>query len=190
MIERPVPPSRMPRSEDGRPDDVRREFTKLYGEAYPRLFRLTVSLVGDLSDADDVLQDVSSVLWQKFGDFRPGTSFFRWASQVTVHVARNFCRKRRTRKHFALSDAAIENVVKVHAGAGELLELRNERVQRCLDAVHPRDRQMLLDCYGDETSAVDWAAARGLSPSTVRSRLNRLRSRLVDCVERHLRREV
>src|SRR5690606_1942058 len=58
------------------------EFTRLYAECQKRLFIYISLLMPNTADAHDVLQDTNLVLWQKFEQFEPGTSFFAWAREV------------------------------------------------------------------------------------------------------------
>jgi RNA polymerase sigma-70 factor (ECF subfamily) len=40
-------------------------------------------------DVDDVLQDINAVLWEKADEFKPGTDFWAWASQIAETVGRS-----------------------------------------------------------------------------------------------------
>jgi len=164
----------------------RAEFLRLLNEAYPKLYGIAVSMVGSLNDADDVMQEASLILWEKFDSFEPGSSFARWASQVTVNVTRNFCRRRRKHQAGTLGEAALARIAKVRGGVEELLELRRERLAHCLQKLASHERRMLLECYVDETSISDWARAENVSANTVYSQLRRLRRKLYDCINRHL----
>ena len=57
-------------------------FLRLYSEHQRELFKFSFTLVPNHSDADDILQDTSVILWRKFAEFTPDSNFFRWASQV------------------------------------------------------------------------------------------------------------
>lgn len=47
-----------------------------------RLFAYILTLVGERDAASDILQETNLVLWQKRGDFQPGTSFPAWSFTV------------------------------------------------------------------------------------------------------------
>ena len=42
----------------------------------------TTTLLPVAADAEDVLQEANMVLWEKFDQYVPGTSFFAWACRV------------------------------------------------------------------------------------------------------------
>ena len=51
------------------------DFGRLFVQYQPRIYGYIRSLVADRSDAEDMLQETASVLWQKFDEFTPGTNF-------------------------------------------------------------------------------------------------------------------
>ena len=66
------------------------------------MFGYIVALVHDLTDAEDLLQRTSLVLWRNFEQFQPGTDFFRWSSRVAFLEVQDFLKqKRRTRVVFS-----------------------------------------------------------------------------------------
>ncbi|QDT66512.1 sigma-70 family RNA polymerase sigma factor [Calycomorphotria hydatis] len=170
----------------GRDRDQHAAFLRLLAEAYPRLHSLAITIVGDANDADDVLQEVSIQLWEKFDDFQQGTNFSRWAASFVINYGRNFCRKRQKRRGEGLSDAVLGKLAKVHNGATELMELRRERLQQCLNQLVPKEREFLWACYSDDTSVVELARERGITKRSIYNQLYRVRQRLFDCINKHL----
>ena len=57
-----------------------------------QLFGYIYSLVRDLDDADDLFQQTSLVLWDKFDLFDPSRSFVGWACGVARYEVLNFLR--------------------------------------------------------------------------------------------------
>jgi RNA polymerase sigma-70 factor (ECF subfamily) len=51
-------------------------------------------LVPTRADADDVMQDVAVVLWEKYGEFRDGGDFRSWAFGVARSQAVSLARGR------------------------------------------------------------------------------------------------
>jgi RNA polymerase sigma-70 factor (ECF subfamily) len=52
-----------------------------------------MTLVFSHQDAEEVFQNTSVVLWNKFGEFQPGSNFFAWASQVAYYEVLNYMRQ-------------------------------------------------------------------------------------------------
>ena len=63
------------------------EFVELYSGAARRIYSFILTLVSSESDADDVFQEASKVLWQKFDQYVPGTNFYSWACRIAHYQA-------------------------------------------------------------------------------------------------------
>lgn len=167
--------------DSSRETDFLRDLAGVYRHAYAS----ALAIVGSRADADDVIQEVCIVLWEKYDEFEPGTDFRKWACSIAFHVARAFARKQR--KHSSgLSDLALARIEQIRQGGAELFDLRREVLQDCIAKLSERDQQFLCDCYGGPVSQVEFARSQRVSVETVYTRLRRIRSRLIDCVNRTL----
>src|SRR5262245_16710123 len=78
------------------------EFAELLRRDQTRLYGYIHSLVLDLNDADDLLQQTTLILWKKFGGFDRDRSFFAWACGIARLEVANFLRSRgRQRLYFS-----------------------------------------------------------------------------------------
>ena len=50
------------------------QFIRLFLEIQPQIYGYLRTMIFNRTDAEDVLQDVASVLWKKFDEFQPGHS--------------------------------------------------------------------------------------------------------------------
>jgi len=150
-----------------------------------RIFGYIYTLVPDRHDAQDILQETSVVICEKFDQFRPGTDFAAWACQIA------YWEVRRARQKFARSKVVFnqEVVDAIAETAAELLpemSARHEALAKCLAKLHPRDRELLLTRY-EPGSGVEEAAQRsGRSLVAAYKALGRLRKLLLDCVTNQL----
>jgi len=161
------------------------EFLRDLAGAYRHAYASALAIVGNRADADDVIQEVCIVLWKKYDEFERGTDFRKWACSVAFHVARAFVRKHR-KQSLSLSEQALARIEQIRGGGSELFELRREVLHDCLEKLSERDQQFLCDCYGSPISQVEFARSQGLSVETVYTRIKRIRTRLIDCVNRTL----
>lgn len=164
------------------------EFLRQLATTYRDLYACAVSIVGDRNDAEDVIQEVCVILWEKYDEFEPGTNFRKWAIAVTFNCSRSFARKRRRQLGAGLGEEAISRVVRMRTAASELLELRREAIRNCVDKMGQVDRSFLSECYRSTTSLVEFASRNGRTVSAVYSKLKRLRRALVTCVQKQLER--
>ena len=60
------------------------EFVELSSSHQRQLLGYIFTLVGNMDDAEDLLQQTNLILWRKFDDYQPGTDFIRWACYVAA----------------------------------------------------------------------------------------------------------
>ena len=111
-----------------------------------QVFSYIYALVPNRADAEDLLQETSLVICEKFHEFKEGTDFVAWACQIA------FWRVRYSRQKFVRSKVVFnQEIVDVVAQtAGEMcgeLDDRHVALGRCLQKLHPRDRELLLARY-------------------------------------------
>src|SRR5437660_4563512 len=68
-------------------------FLSLFLQNQRRLFAYILTLLPNRTDADDVLQDASLVMWDKFDADQPPTDFLAWARRVAYHKVLDFYKK-------------------------------------------------------------------------------------------------
>src|SRR6059058_6691756 len=92
-----------------------RLFLRLFLQNERRLYAYILTLLPRRADADDVLQETSLVMWDKFDAAAPPADFLAWARRVAYHKVLDFYKKARR------ADARLGRVFleKVAAAAGE-----------------------------------------------------------------------
>ena len=150
-----------------------------------RIFSYIYTLVPDRHNSEDILQETSLVICEKFADFEPGTDFVAWACQIA------YWEVRRARQKFArakvIFDQEIVDAVAETAGTmAEEITQRHEALEHCLRKLHPRDRELVLMRY-EPGSGVEEAAQRsGRTLEAAYKALGRIRKLLLDCVTQRL----
>ena len=165
------------------------QFARLLAKHQDKLYGYIHALLRNFADSEDVYQQTTLVLWKKFDEFNPETSFFSWACRVAQFEARNFIR-RSQRDHLYLN----ESVWRVLAAAQEarLAADRDEQIEAlegCIQSLPPADRQLLDTCYSTSQSFVQVAERLNRSPQSIYDALSRIRAALAACVKRALARE-
>jgi RNA polymerase sigma-70 factor, ECF subfamily len=177
-------PTLAPRRGDG---DVSSEsvdaFVRLLSQNQRRVFLYVMSLVPDLNDAEEIIQETNLVLWREFGRFEPGTNFAAWACKVALHQVLAW-RKRVRRDRLEFSPAFLEAVADEATSASDLLEERSQCLAHCIEKL-PADHRQLLRLRYNEGRAIE-AIARQLerSEEAIYRALSRIRRTLHDCVAR------
>lgn len=137
------------------------------------------------TDADDVLQEVAIVLWEKFGEFRAGGDFKAWACGIARFKALAWLRDK-GRDRLVLDTDVVE-LIAAEAWQGESLrDRRREALELCLEKAPAAERELLVRAYQPAAKMQDVAATSGRSVGGFYQWLYRMRQLLLECVERQL----
>ena len=165
--------------------DSRKRLMMLMTRHQRQIFAYIYTLVPDRHDAEDLLQETSLVICEKFDEFTPGTDFVAWACQIA------WWRIRYSRQKFARSKVVFDDEVlaAVAQTAGEMareLDERHEALALCLKKLPTRDRELVLTRYEPGSNVGEAARRSGRSLDAAYKALNRLRKLLHDCVTNQL----
>jgi RNA polymerase sigma-70 factor, ECF subfamily len=165
-------------------DDVAR-FVRLLLANERRIFLYILALLPNVADAEDVLQETSIVLWQKFAQYQPGTNFAAWACRVAYNTVRTYrakrhrCRVRFDNQLFATVAADVEAMQ-------EELDLSQTAVGECVEQLPPNDRDLLQRRYQPGATIKSLAAAVGRPVEGMYKAMRRIHDNLYDCIQRKL----
>ena len=143
----------------------REAFIAFYDRYSPLLFSVAARVLGERKEAEDVLQEVMLVIWNKSGDYDPqlGT-LSSWAVAVTRNNALDRLRAR-TRRLRLIEEAAIlaqDPDATSYPSANEIVHGR-ERAELLRDA--------MKELPADQRMAIELAFFTGLSQSDIATRL-------------------
>lgn len=137
------------------------------------------ALQPSLSDADDVMQETFLTISRKAGTFEPGTNFVAWACSIArLKVLENLRQRNRAT---VLSEAAIIALTEDAPTSGVMRE-REKALERCVEELAPRARNLLWRRYANRQSSEEMAEAVGMTSTAVRVALTKARAFLRDCV--------
>lgn len=172
------------------PGSVAASFVPLFSNAHPRVYACILTLVPNRTDANEIMQEVSLVLWSKFDQFEsnedPQSEFIRWACGIAYNQARRHIRQRQ-RDGLFFDDKLIDQIVQTREECTDLFEDRREALDHCLKKLKPADRELILLCYSSQGTLKQTAEKLGRPVNTVYKALNRIRSVLCRCIDRTLR---
>jgi RNA polymerase sigma-70 factor (ECF subfamily) len=160
-------------------------FVRLYLQHQKRIQGLILALVPRGADADDVLQEASAVMWQKFGEFELGTNFAAWALRIARYQVMAYYSTRK-RERARLSDESLDAVVESLAKRPEREEDRSLALEGCLAGLDRSDRDLLDLRYRGGASVGDLARRTGRTAFAVYKSLNRAHDRLLQCMRGRL----
>ncbi len=165
--------------------DRHEQFVALFVRHEAAIHSFVLTLLPDLAEAEEVVQQASLTMWRRFDQFAAGTSFRNWAFQVAKYTAMNYLSKTRRDRHRFGSDL-LELLADRSVERSDQLELQRRALAHCLEQLPEEDRQTLAGCYAEGATVRSFAESLGRTSNAVYKQLNRLRANLLKCVELRL----
>ncbi|MEM9803400.1 MAG: RNA polymerase sigma factor [Planctomycetota bacterium] len=161
-----------------------------YRAVFPEVRRLARGLLARRDIADDVAQDVMLHLADRIAQWNPDNPFRAWSRRAVVNRCRSVQRSARRRdEHEGAAGAAFHEGTLPRPEDAATAEELSALIDRSLDLLPPREREVfvLIDLEG--SSASEAADALEITASTVRAALSMARRRLRDALAPHLAEE-
>jgi RNA polymerase sigma-70 factor (ECF subfamily) len=156
----------------------------LYNRTSAKLYGICARLLGNQSEAEDVLQEVYMTVWGRAGSFdEQKASPVTWLAVIARNKAIDRLRSRRAGTE-TLDQA--ENVADESASALELIEREQEtrRLKNCLEELEERQQQCIRAAFLDGASYPQLAERQNVPLGTMKSWVRRGLLRLKGCLER------
>lgn len=165
------------------------QFGELLAEVHCDLFAFIYSLVQHHADAEDVYQQVTLVLWEKFDTFEIGTNFASWATTVAHNTARGFLRSRK-RNAATFSNEVLDAIAAAYrASQGWGSTDTSDALAQCLKKLSERDRRLVEKCYSPGRDFSNIAQTENRTVGAIYQAICRIRKSLYVCVKRTMAQE-
>jgi RNA polymerase sigma-70 factor (ECF subfamily) len=167
-----------------RPDSTRtEEYVELSSSHQRQLLGYLFTLVRNMDDAEDLLQQTNLILWRKFDEYESGTDFMRWACSVAHLEAISFLRRKR-RIPLQCDEQLLQQFADKRLSRVKIYENYRESLQQCMERLTDADRELLDLSYGGPLSIREIATKLNRSADSIYHSLQRIRRALFDCVTR------
>lgn len=164
------------------------DFAALYSRYHLDLLRYVLTLLPDRHQAEDVVQEVARLLWQKREQYDPAKSFAAWARGFAYLEVLKVLRRQSVRgKYF--SEQLVEQLAEERMANEDQLSLQREALSECLRKLDADSRDLLESRYTGEMTLQQVAEKQGKSANAVYLAMHRIRQKLLECVNRRLRLE-
>jgi RNA polymerase sigma-70 factor (ECF subfamily) len=160
------------------------EFLALLARCQGQLFGYLFSLLRDLDDAEDVLQEATLAMWRRFGDYDRRRSFLNWSMKFAELAAMNHLRSK-SRRRVVFCDELVAQMADsfVEANAAGRWDSYQESLSRCMDRLPADDRELIRMCYFEKCSVKSLAERLGRSSQSICNSMRRIRKSLYDCIQ-------
>ncbi|HLY11779.1 MAG TPA: sigma-70 family RNA polymerase sigma factor [Planctomycetota bacterium] len=163
------------------------DFLKLLMEHRAMLHSFIYAITRDAHTTEDVLQEVSVVLWSKFSEFEAGTNFGAWSRSVAYREILAARRSEwRARRHF--DDSCAQAILAAYERRSEQGEPSSHReaLRSCLASIGGDLRTVIHCRYGLRMNSRDIARKLARTAQAVDALIYRGKKLLSACVRGRL----
>lgn len=149
------------------------------------LHRYIVSLIPNISLADDVLQETNLVLWRKADEYDHARPFLPWAMTVAWHQVQA-ARRDHGRDRHVFDDSLVDLLAQEQAAMLTAQPPLEPALMECLSALPADQHKLILARYERGGSVQALADQHGKSPTAISLTLMRIRKLLEKCIQQKL----
>jgi RNA polymerase sigma factor (sigma-70 family) len=167
------------------PKGDRAALQTVYRLTSAKLFGVALRILGERSEAEDVLQEVFVTVWRKAADFDASrASPITWLVAITRNRAIDRLRATKSSRNMDPIDEANE-IADSAPMADSALETAqdNARLHGCLDTLAADERTAMRGAFFDGNTYEDLAQRTGVPLATMKSRIRRAMIKLKSCLE-------
>lgn len=148
------------------------------------LFSFIITLVPNYSDAEDLLQETASLMWEKFDTYRPDTNFWAWARQIARYKISNYYRTKK--QEFSLDEILLDHLSAANEKITKNVNERKAALTGCLKKLSIEDSKLIHMKYYQKVSIADIARHTNRSLHTLYKRMSFIYFLLQSCIRKTL----
>ena len=140
-------------------------------------------LVPCKADADDILQETLTEMWNKFHEYQDGTNFVAWGVAIAKYKVMTFIRKKKN-SGIPLDEKTIQ-IIHDHTSSTQFHSTTTERTEalkECISKLPPKQKKILSLRYEQELTFDRIAKYFGLSIPAIYKTLSRIHMSLAKCI--------
>lgn len=118
------------------------EFFKLLMNSQKVIYGYILSMVRNCPDADDIMQETMTLMWERFDEFEPGTNFGAWGIKIArFKILAYFRAKSRSEEVF--DESLLMEISDCYHRKMDEMKIRVSALQECLKKLDKRDRKLI-----------------------------------------------
>lgn len=165
----------------------KREFVELLTKNYCRINSFIFCMVPNEVDSEDIMQETTALMWEKFDHYKPGTNFIAWALTIAKYKILSYQRdKQRNRIQF---DGQVTEMIESQSKAKLANDNTIEKVtvlKKCIQKLPKKERKLIHSKYSNGLANKTLADNEGISVPTIYRYLSRIYLNLLICMKQSL----
>jgi RNA polymerase sigma-70 factor (ECF subfamily) len=177
-----------PNASSGERAAAQQWFLSLFLRSEREVFRYVASMVPNVSDAEDIVQQTALTLWEKFDAYDPAQPFTPWACRFALNKVRQWI-ERKQRWQLLLAGGLAEELSQRREELQPELDRRLAHLDECVRKL-PQEQQQILEGYYYRRASIDELGLKSnRSAEATYKLLQRVRYLLRQCIENASRQE-
>ncbi|GAB3082342.1 RNA polymerase sigma factor [Corynebacterium aquatimens] len=152
-------------------------FAALIREAHRRMWAVAISVTGSAHDAEDAIQDAMISAWKNINRFKPEARFSTWMYRITSNAALQILRKRREIPDDQTGYDDVDSSAPISQEVTSTIVVRE-----ALNTLGDEFREAIILREYAGLTYDEIAAHQEVPVATVKSRLNRARTKLKEAL--------
>ena len=152
-----------------------------------RIWAFILSLVPNLNDAEDILQETLVEMWAKFDRYQPGTDFAAWGVTIAKYKVLTYRKKHRPQCVF--SEEALQLLENDCRRVLDTMDTHLDVLSQCIQKLSSKDKRLLSLRYEMDMTYQKMADCVGSTPQGIHRVLSFIHGRLAQCIRLTLRLE-
>ena len=157
-------------------------FVELYSSNYNRIKYSILSLIPNANEAEDIMQETSRILWEKFDQFEIGTNFAAWATTIARFQVLKY--RREYNSKIELNSDILALLVEDARKPIEKEDLRMDALRQCLNKLEDKDSNLIKSRFELNKTARELSKENGVAMNTIYRNESRIFSLLLGCIRR------
>jgi RNA polymerase sigma-70 factor (ECF subfamily) len=158
------------------------EFLRLFVEHQKSIYAYILALVHRSADAEDIMQNVVTLMWERFDEFEAGTNFGAWGVKIARLKVLEYHRNRK-RDYTFFSDDLFDYLSHTAEEKIDGIDDRIRALQHCLLKLGEKDRRLIQIRYEKGLSIKQIAGLLQRPLPGLYKVMGRIHRALVRCVQ-------
>lgn len=158
----------------------RKAFHELYSLYAKAMFNISLRIVNNTAEAEEVLQDSFLKAFEKIGTYDPAYAFGAWLKRIVINGSLDVLKKR---KLVVVPLDTLQYVAEQEEEQEDDILLEVETIKTCVQELPDGYRTILSLFLFEDYSHKEIAALLGISEGTSKSQYSRARKKLMELVK-------
>lgn len=160
-----------------------REFIRLLTANQSRIYAYIVSLVPNFNDADDIMQETTTMMWERKDDFQSGTDFVAWGVRIAYFKVLDYRKRVSRSRRMLFSDEIFNTINDASVSQSSLTENYIQGLTECIQKLKSNDQHLIKLRYSLGLNVKKLSQRLNSSTRSIYYSLSRIQGQLLECME-------